>query len=156
MDFRRLIVLMSAFGCISTATAETCEYKAVMTDAEIEACRHPSPADAPSAARRPASPSLEKRAGSSVPALRTSALDEPEENPTIGMSSAAVQQLLDRNQQKLMHDFNSSKLGTRMFFWTSCELPVRTTTARGVHEQWPCGQGHYLYFDDGVLTSIQD
>lgn len=31
----------------------------------------------------------------------------------------------------------------------------RTTTARGVHEQWVY-PGGYLYFDDGVLTSVQN
>lgn len=31
----------------------------------------------------------------------------------------------------------------------------RTVTARGTHEQWVYGGG-YLYFEDGVLTSIQN
>ena len=31
-----------------------------------------------------------------------------------------------------------------------------TTTKYGVHEQWVYGGGNYLYFDDGILTSIQN
>lgn len=32
----------------------------------------------------------------------------------------------------------------------------RTVTQYGTHEQWVYGNGQYLYFDDGVLTSFQD
>ena len=32
----------------------------------------------------------------------------------------------------------------------------RTTTARGTREQWVYGERRYLYFDNGVLTAIQD
>ncbi len=32
----------------------------------------------------------------------------------------------------------------------------RTTTARGVREQWVYGSRRYLYFENGVLTAIQD
>ncbi len=32
----------------------------------------------------------------------------------------------------------------------------RTVTQYGTHEQWVYGNGQYLYFDDGILTSFQD
>lgn len=32
----------------------------------------------------------------------------------------------------------------------------RTTTARGTREQWVYGDRRYLYFDNGILTTIQD
>lgn len=32
----------------------------------------------------------------------------------------------------------------------------RTTTAYGVHEQWVYDSGNYLYFEDGILTTIQN
>ena len=32
----------------------------------------------------------------------------------------------------------------------------KTTTAYGTHEQWVYGNGKYLYFDNGKLTSIQN
>ena len=32
----------------------------------------------------------------------------------------------------------------------------RTTTARGEAEQWVYGDNNYLYFDDGILTAIQN
>lgn len=31
-----------------------------------------------------------------------------------------------------------------------------TTTANGTHEQWVYGGGNYLYFDNGILTAIQN
>ena len=34
---------------------------------------------------------------------------------------------------------------------------INTTTTRyGVHEQWVYGGGNYLYFENGILTSIQN
>jgi len=39
--------------------------------------------------------------------------------------------------------------------WGRPESVNRTITARGTHEQWVYG-GSYLYFDDGVLTAIQN
>lgn len=32
----------------------------------------------------------------------------------------------------------------------------KTTTKYGVHEQWVYSSGKYIYFDDGVVTSIQE
>lgn len=32
----------------------------------------------------------------------------------------------------------------------------KTTTANGEHEQWVYGNGNYLYFDGGILTTIQN
>jgi len=40
--------------------------------------------------------------------------------------------------------------------WGKPESVNRTTTARSVNEQWVYGGGSYLYFDDGVLTAIQN
>lgn len=40
--------------------------------------------------------------------------------------------------------------------WGRPEKVNRTTNARGVREQWVYGGGNYLYFDDGVLRSIQN
>ena len=39
--------------------------------------------------------------------------------------------------------------------WGEPDQINRTTDARGEHEQWVYGGGHYLYFDDEVLSSIQ-
>ena len=42
---------------------------------------------------------------------------------------------------------------------TSWGKPVsvnRTTTAKGVEEQWVYGGGNYLYFFNGKLTAIQN
>lgn len=40
--------------------------------------------------------------------------------------------------------------------WGSPSDINRTTGTWGVHEQWVYGSGSYLYFEDGILTSIQN
>lgn len=40
--------------------------------------------------------------------------------------------------------------------WGEPKSVNKTTTAYGVHEQWVYSTSRYLYFDDGVLTSIQE
>lgn len=55
-------------------------------------------------------------------------------NPSIGMTTGQVEVSL----------------------WGKPESVNRTVTASGVREQWVYGNGQYLYFEDGVLTSFQD
>jgi hypothetical protein len=40
--------------------------------------------------------------------------------------------------------------------WGRPESVNRTTNAYGTREQWVYGGGNYLYFENGVLTSIQN
>ncbi|MBI5792765.1 MAG: hypothetical protein HZA63_14945 [Rhodocyclales bacterium] len=40
--------------------------------------------------------------------------------------------------------------------WGKPERVNRTTTAAGTREQWVYGNGNYLYFHNGTLTSIQN
>jgi hypothetical protein len=40
--------------------------------------------------------------------------------------------------------------------WGRPEHVNRTITRYGVREQWVYGGGNYLYFKDGILTSIQN
>jgi hypothetical protein len=40
--------------------------------------------------------------------------------------------------------------------WGKPEDINRTTTTYGVHEQWVYESGNYCYFDDGILTTIQN
>ena len=40
--------------------------------------------------------------------------------------------------------------------WGKPKRVNRTTTARGTSEQWVYGDGNYLYFENGVLTAIQN
>ena len=40
--------------------------------------------------------------------------------------------------------------------WGRPQKKNRTTTARGVSEQWVYGNGNYLYFENGRLTAIQN
>jgi len=40
--------------------------------------------------------------------------------------------------------------------WGNPEKINRTITKLGVHEQWVYGGGNYLYFENGILTAIQN
>lgn len=40
--------------------------------------------------------------------------------------------------------------------WGKPKDKNKTTTAYGVHEQWVYNYGRYVYFDDGIVTSIQE
>ena len=40
--------------------------------------------------------------------------------------------------------------------WGEPRSVNKTTTAYGVHEQWVYSTSRYLYFDNGVLTAIQE
>lgn len=40
--------------------------------------------------------------------------------------------------------------------WGKPKKINKTTTKYGVHEQWVYSSGKYIYFDDGVVTSIQE
>lgn len=40
--------------------------------------------------------------------------------------------------------------------WGKPDHINKTTTRYGTHEQWVYGGGNYLYFEDGILTSIQN
>jgi hypothetical protein len=40
--------------------------------------------------------------------------------------------------------------------WGRPDSVNKTTTSRSLHEQWVYGSRNYLYFDNGVLTGIQN
>ncbi|MFC1718943.1 hypothetical protein ACFL6S_35155 [Candidatus Poribacteria bacterium] len=40
--------------------------------------------------------------------------------------------------------------------WGSPQKVNRTKTTAGTHEQWVYNRNRYLYFDNGILTAIQD
>ncbi|AFJ61905.1 hypothetical protein [Bacillus velezensis] len=61
--------------------------------------------------------------------------DYQEKTIAIGMTKHEVIQLKDWGRPKSIH---------------------KTTTASGINEQWVYGISRYLYFDNGVLTTIQE
>ncbi|MEC0388023.1 DUF2845 domain-containing protein [Bacillus velezensis] len=61
--------------------------------------------------------------------------DYQEKTIAIGMTKKEVIQLKDWGRPESIH---------------------KTTTASGINEQWVYGISRYLYFDDGVLTTIQE
>lgn len=74
--------------------------------------------------------------------------------PRIGMTAEQVRQVLQANgrrEKKITY--------TQRMRWTgTCDVN-RTKRADSVQEQWVCGAKEfrtYLYFDDGVLTTIQE
>lgn len=40
--------------------------------------------------------------------------------------------------------------------WGSPNDINKTTTAYGVNEQWVYGGGRYIYFEDGIVSAIQE
>jgi hypothetical protein len=40
--------------------------------------------------------------------------------------------------------------------WGAPQHTNKTTSARGTSEQWVYGDGKYLYFENGILTAIQE
>lgn len=60
--------------------------------------------------------------------------ETPKKEPSIGMTATEVR--------------NST--------WGNPSKINKTTTKYGVHEQWVYSSGRYIYFDDGIVTSIQE
>lgn len=74
--------------------------------------------------------------------------------PLIGMSAEEVR----RVTESVLRD-RSSNVEISPKWWGGPEKINTTKTARGTREQWVFGNEHarwYLYFDNGVLTGIQE
>lgn len=101
--------------------------------------------------------------GNAAPPEKPIAIDWADWTPRIGMT---VEQFNDARDlyrseaSKYSFPDRLSGKGPAYNSWlgTSPEIN-RTTTARGTREQWVFRYGYsakYLYFDDGVLVTIQD
>lgn len=76
------------------------------------------------------------------------------------------QQRKEKEKEKEKQKKQSSKQGVRLGMttkeviektsWGKPKSVNKTTNQNGVHEQWVYGDGNYLYFDNGKLTSIQN
>lgn len=53
-------------------------------------------------------------------------------------------------------EIGMSKTNVLLSRWGSPEKVNRTTTARGVSEQWVYEGGRYLYFENGIVTAIEE
>jgi hypothetical protein len=80
-----------------------------------------------------------------------------------GLSEVARQAVLDsRKPRPLTAEILDLKIGIsrsdamRAFFWGPPGHINKTTTARGISEQWVYEGGKYLYFENGILTAIQN
>jgi hypothetical protein len=70
-------------------------------------------------------------------------------HPKIGMTEEEVLRVVDSKDCRAIQE---------SIPWCSCRHVNKTQNVRGVHEQWVFGCDTpyaYLYFDNGVLTSIQ-
>ena len=65
--------------------------------------------------------------------------------------SLKIQKLIKKHQVEI----GMTKAQCRKSWGRPEEINV-TTTAYGRHEQWVYNMRSYLYFDDGILTSIQN
>lgn len=80
-----------------------------------------------------------------------------------GLSAEARQAVLDaRKPQQPTTQILDVKIGMsrsdvmRSFFWGPPDHINKTTTSRGTDEQWVYKKGQYLYFENGILTAIQE
>jgi hypothetical protein len=83
---------------------------------------------------------------------RVTALDRADNARTIARAHAA--ELAERKRQGVRIGMTRERVLESS--WGRPEHINRTTNAFGEHEQWVYGGGNYLYFDNGVLTSIQN
>jgi hypothetical protein len=95
---------------------------------ELVACEREAPPRRAGATVERAAPAVERPA--------STATDEQPFMPVIGMTFAQAS-------------------ATGLLSTYTPKMVSRTTTARGVLEQWECA-GNYLYFNNGILTGIQE
>lgn len=158
--------------------AATCVWKDDMTKEEIAACRD-QPAQGQEADDRERSSKAAEQAANrhrdeqalSERRMREERQREAEREriasipiePSVGMSAQAFAELRQRNYERIAEYQKAHPLGSggssagydlRWGYWDSCTVN-RTTTARGVHEQWVCGDRRYVYVDDGIVTAVQ-
>lgn len=170
-------IIAPLLGLATAAGAQECVYKDNMTVEEISACR-----DAPPAAEgaKPASkhggPTPEQEAvyrahvaAENARAQQRKRFEETPVTPHGGMTMEEARAMVDANEaRRRAYDkahpvwAGGGSPGTgydiRWGQWSSCHVN-RTTTTRIAHEQWVCGgtnDRRYMYFDNSVLTSIQD
>lgn len=140
-----------AFLSLASSVDAACVYKQAMTDAEIKECRE-AEAEPPPKQRAPYAPKTtwteadeaafkEKQRAELERQRDKDRQREAARNapymPTIGMTEA------EAKMTKLVSTF--------------CNPPTvnRTTTARGVREQWVCVNS-YIYLENGIVTAVQD
>lgn len=65
--------------------------------------------------------------------------------------AAEIKTALEKHQVVIGMNADQCRLA-----WGNPTSIHRTVTGASVHEQWVYGIGNYLYFDDGVLSAIQN
>lgn len=101
--------------------------------------------------------------GPAAPPPKPKSIDWAQWKPVVGMKMAEVTAALaafdqERNKFTEADRMRGAGPSNEWLAWTP--KINRTTTAAGDQEQWVFGAGFgtpkYLYFDDGILTAIQD
>jgi len=70
------------------------------------------------------------------------------------LASERKKELAERREKGVQ--VGMSQVEVRQSSWGRPNSVNRTSTSRGTHEQWVYGGHNYLYFEDGILTSIQN
>ncbi|OXS75491.1 hypothetical protein B1B04_07175 [Lysinibacillus sp. KCTC 33748] len=83
------------------------------------------------------------------------AKDYSELSVKVEVEKALKKKLVEEAKGKNPH-IGMTKEEVEASLWGQPETINRTVTEYSIHEQWVYGQGQYLYFTDGTLTSFQD
>ncbi|MGE7999868.1 hypothetical protein ACQKOF_14545 [Lysinibacillus sp. NPDC093190] len=83
------------------------------------------------------------------------AKDYSELSVKVEVEKALKKKLVEEAKGKNPH-IGMTKEEVEASLWGQPETINRTVTEYSIHEQWVYGQGQYLYFTDGILTSFQD
>lgn len=159
-----LLIIASCSNLLAEEKSEksACVWKDDMTAAEISACRDAPPSgmeveeqaraaerarQAENDRRNRESWERQREADKQQEAAERARVTALPNAPVVGMSAADFAAIRERDQARMT-----------MWDWRECTVN-RTTTMRGVHEQWVCGfrsARRYVYVDNGIVTAIQE
>lgn len=135
------MALFVALPALAQEQKVTCDYKTMMSDAEIEACKAPPPAHKPDREimKKVMEESEKLNAKSySAAAQREQAAAEKATHPRAPVVGMTYEEVLQ----------------TSGFGWGKPKKINKTDSARGHDEQWVYVPG-YVYFHNGIVTTVQ-
>jgi hypothetical protein len=136
------VALSAILGLSLSCVARTCEYKAVMTDEEIAACRNQA--------------TVQEKAKPPTKVLHQSDLrgrmetDQEVQRRILGYKPP------DPNEIQMPQvGMRADEIKDHLFYQWRPNHINKTTTAHGVTEQWVTLRG-YIYITNGIVTSVQE
>lgn len=73
-----------------------------------------------------------------------------------GLTAIPTPKASTKNKGKSGVSIGMTKADVLASSWGKPQRINKTTNAYGTHEQWVYGNGNYLYFENGLLTTIQN